>query len=82
MSKKNKVSRTSTIEDLREVCFTTLNRLLDETDPMDYHQAKSVAQVGKVLVDAAKLEVSLLKQFGGTGSGFFSIPTTARVLGE
>lgn len=66
-TKKNK------IEDLRALLFTTLERLLDEDDPMDCQQAKSIANVGRVIVESAKIEVEFMKTFGGDGSGFIAV---------
>jgi hypothetical protein len=73
--------KTDRIEDLRDLLFTTINRLLDKDDPMDTAQAKSIANIGRVLVDSAKVEVDFMKTFGGgiSGSGF--IPINRR-LGE
>lgn len=68
MSKRKKSE--NNIEGLRSLLFDTLERLLDTKDPMDFQQAKSIANVGRVIVDSAKLEVELIKKFGGTGSGF------------
>lgn len=61
------------IEDLRSLLFITMERLLDKDDSMDSLQAKSIAGVGRVIVDSAKVEVDFMKAFGGQGSGF--IPT-------
>lgn len=63
------------IEDLRDLLFTTIERLLSKDDPMDAAQAKSIANIGRVMVDSAKVEVDFMKTFGGgvPGSGFIPI---------
>jgi hypothetical protein len=61
-----------TIGDLREHLFDQLERLKkSELDPMDLERAKAVANVGKVIVDSAKVEVQFLRTTKATqGSGF------------
>jgi hypothetical protein len=56
--------------DLRNLMFETIERLLDEDNPMDVQRAKAVANVGSVIVHSAKVEVDFLREVGGTGSGF------------
>lgn len=58
------------IEDLRNHLFATIEALLDEDHPMDIDRAKAVAEVGKVLIDSAKVEVDFIKQTGANGTGF------------
>ena len=70
------------IDDLRTMLFTTLERLLDTENPMDYLQARSIANVGRVIVDSAKLEVELMKKFGGVGSGFIPHVESTKTLQE
>ncbi|MCD9118318.1 hypothetical protein [Pseudomonas bijieensis] len=53
--------------DLRDHLFATLEALQDETKPMDIDRAKAIAEVGKVLVDSAKVEVMYLKVMDGDG---------------
>jgi len=52
------------IETLRTMLFDTMERLLDEKDPMEAQQARSVANVGRVIVDSAKIEIAAMKQLG------------------
>lgn len=66
------------IEDLRNLLFETMEKLLDDDDPMDSVQAQTIANVGKVIVDSAKVEVEFMKHVGGLGSGF--IPTEPKQL--
>lgn len=53
--------------DLRNHLFATLEALQDPDKPMDIERAKAVAEVGKVLVDSAKVEVLFLKVMDGDG---------------
>lgn len=65
MGTKNK------IDDLRNHLFETLEALKDKDDPMDIARAKAVADVAKVIVESAKVEVDFMKATGGMkGSGF------------
>ena len=66
------------IEDLRNLLFETMERLLDEESPIDAAQAQTIANVGKVIVESAKVEVEFMKHVGGLGSGF--IPTEPKQL--
>jgi hypothetical protein len=58
------------IEDLRNLLFETMEKLLDDENPMDAKQAQAVANVGKVIVESARVEVEFRRQFGGNGTGF------------
>lgn len=65
------------IEHLRNHLFATLEALQDEDKPMDLDRAKAVAEVGRVIIETAKVEVQFLKEVGGlqSGSGFFPVAT-------
>lgn len=52
----------NTIVDLRNHMFAAIESLLDEENPMDIERAKAVAEVGKVIVESAKVEVSFMKE--------------------
>jgi hypothetical protein len=65
---KNKIS------DLRDHLFETLEALKDQENPMDIERAKAVADVARVIVDTAKVEVSFLETVGGLGTGFIPEP--------
>lgn len=68
MAAKNK------IEDLRNHLFETLEALKDEDKPMDIKRAKAVADVARVIVESAKVEVEFLKASGErSGSGFMPV---------
>lgn len=65
MAKKTK------IDDLRDHLFAALEGLADEEKPMDIARAQAIADVAKVIVESAKVEVSYLKVTGAIeGSGF------------
>lgn len=53
------------LSDLRNHLFATLEALQDEDKPMDIERAKAIAEVGKVLVDSAKVEVMFIKAMDG-----------------
>lgn len=62
------------IEDLRNHLFETLEALKDEEHPMDVERARAIADVGRVLVDSAKVEVQFLEATGQLGKGTGFIP--------
>lgn len=72
----------SKIDDLRHHLFATLEALQDEEKPMDLDRARAIADVAKVIVESAKVEVNFLKVTGGTNStGFLpdgDIPSVQR----
>lgn len=60
--------------DLHNHLFATLEALQDPDKPMDIDRAKTVADVAKVLVDAARVEVEMVKATGGRGgTGFIPV---------
>ncbi len=59
------------IDDLRNHLFETLEALKDEEKPMDLARARAVADVSRVIVDSAKVEVDFLKVTGGLRSTGF-----------
>lgn len=61
------------IDDLRNHLFATLEALRDEENPMDLARAREVANVARVIVDSAKVEVEFLNVTGARGTGF--LPT-------
>lgn len=65
MPKKNGIA------DLRDHLFATLEALQDEENPMDIARAKEIANVAKVLVESAKVEVAFLKTTGALKSTGF-----------
>jgi hypothetical protein len=70
-------NNTPNIEDLRTHLFATLQALRSDDKPMDLDRAKAVADVARVIIESAKVEVQLLAITGGdSGSGFF--PTEER----
>lgn len=75
------------IDDLRNHLFETLEALKDDEKPMDLARAQAIANVAKVIVDSAKVEVDFLKVTGAVRSTDFlpdgeSVPATnQRALG-
>lgn len=59
------------IEDLRNHLFETLEALKDKDEPMDIARAKAVADVAKVIVETAKVEVNYMRVTGGVASTGF-----------
>ena len=62
------------IEDLRNHLFATLEALQDKDDPMPIERAGAIANVGRVIVDSAKVEVAFIKATGGVSEGTGFIP--------
>lgn len=59
------------IDDLRNHLFETLEALKDDEKPMDLDRARTIADVAKVLVESAKVEVDFLKVTGAVRSTGF-----------
>lgn len=60
------------IDDLRNHLFETLEALKDDDKPMDLDRAIAIADVAKVIVESAKVEVAFLKVTGAAqGTTFF-----------
>lgn len=57
-----------TLNDLRETLFTTLQAVKDGT--IDLERARAVNDIGKTLIDSAKVEVDYLRTAGGGESSF------------
>ena len=78
------------IDDLRNHLFETLEALKDKDEPMDLKRALAVAEVAKVIVESAKVEVAFLKVSGAatTGTGFIPegeavvVPAGRRLNGQ
>lgn len=71
------------IEDLRNHLFEALEALKDEEKPMDIERAKAIADVARVLVDTAKVEVAFLQAVGGiAGTGFMPAEETRALPGR
>lgn len=61
------------ITDLRDHLFAVIEGLQDEEKPFDVEKAKVIADLAQVVVNSAKIEVDLLKYYGGTGTGFINL---------
>jgi hypothetical protein len=59
------------IDDLRNHLFETLEALKDDEKPMDLDRARAIADVAKVIVESAKVEVNFLKVTGAVRSTGF-----------
>lgn len=59
------------IDDLRNHLFETLESLKDEDKPMDLDRARAIADVSRVIIDSAKVEVEFLKVTGALRSTDF-----------
>lgn len=57
-----------TINDLRESLFATLQAVKDGS--IDIERARAVNEIGKTLIDSAKVEVDYLRTTGGGESSF------------
>jgi hypothetical protein len=66
------------VDDLRKHLFETLAALKDTDHPMDLDRARAVADVAKVLVASAKVEVDFLKVTGAVRSTGFLPEDAAR----
>jgi hypothetical protein len=62
---KNKIS------DLRDHLFETLEALKDPDKPMEIERAKAIADVARVIVDSAKVEVQFIAATSGVGGTGF-----------
>lgn len=63
-----------TIDDLRAALFATLDGLKDGSVSID--QARAINEVGKTLVDTAKVEIDFLRATDGTTSEFLAAPAS------
>lgn len=59
------------ITTVRQHLLDTLSDLRDREKPMDVERARAVADVARVLVDSAKVEVDFIKATNQSGSEFF-----------
>ncbi len=58
------------ITDLRNHLFATLEDLRDDEKNFNVDRAKAIAEISKVIIDSAKVEVQFLEKIGGQGTGF------------
>jgi hypothetical protein len=56
--------------DLRERVFDTIDRLLDEKNPLDIDRANAVSNAAQAIVASCRVECAYLELVGGTGTGF------------
>ena len=62
------MSKSKSISDLREALFATLQGVKDGS--VDLDRARAVNEIGKTLIDSAKVEVDYLRVTGGGESEF------------
>lgn len=62
------------ISTVRQHLLDTLSDLRNRENPMEVERARAVADVARVLVDSAKVEVDFIKASGATGSEFLLHP--------
>lgn len=63
------------IDDLRNHLFATLEALSDTEKPMDLDRARAIADVARVVVESAKVEVQFLQATERReGTGFITLP--------
>lgn len=65
-----------TIDDLRDHLFATMAALRDKDNPMEVDRAKAVADVARVVIDSAKVEVKAMELAGGNLASTF-LPASA-----
>lgn len=74
------------IDDLRNHLFETLEELKDKEKPMELDRARAIADVAKVLVASAKVEVDFLKVTGALRSTDFlpaeDVGTSGKLFGR
>lgn len=65
------------IEDLRNLLFEQIEKLMDKDADVEAETAKaeSIANLASVIVNSAKVEIDFLKMMGteGTGTGFIPV---------
>jgi len=59
------------IQALRTHLFNTLQALQDKDNPMDIDRAKTICQVGDVIIDSAKAEIDFARVIGNVETQFF-----------
>ena len=67
----------NTIRDLRKHLFDAIAGVRDGS--MDIDKAKTVAELSKVVVDSARVEVDFMKVRGDTGNGTGFIPKEKQI---
>jgi hypothetical protein len=60
------------LSDLRAALFDTLEKV--KSGELDLDKARAINDIGKTLVDSAKVEVQYLEAIGGAGESAFIAP--------
>lgn len=63
------------IQALRTHLFNTLQALQDKENPMDIDRARTICQVGDVIIDSAKAEIDFARVIGNVETQFFHKPS-------
>jgi hypothetical protein len=69
------------ISDLRDHLFETIEALKDPDKPMEIARAQAISEVAQTIINAAKVEVELVKAISGSAPGsrkFFELPEESR----
>ncbi len=61
------------IEDLRNLLMEAMERLMDDEKPLDVEHARAVADVAKVVLESARVEIAFMRDIGGIGTGFVPV---------
>ncbi|MDR5813365.1 hypothetical protein QCE62_07130 [Caballeronia sp. LZ033] len=69
------------INTVRQHLLDTLSDLRNRENPMDVERARAVADVARVLVDSAKVEVDFIKATSAGGSDFMQ-PEHTTIQGD
>jgi hypothetical protein len=68
------------IADLRDHLFETIEALKDPDKPMDLDRARAISTVAQTIINAAKIEVDMVKAVGGDAPNFFNVTPESREL--
>jgi aconitase B len=65
------------IEDLRNLLFEQIEKLMDDDADVDKEtaKAKAISKLADTIINSAKVEIDFLKMMGneGTGTGFITV---------
>ena len=70
------------ITDLRDHLFETLEALKDPENPMELARARAISDVAQTIIDAARVEVEMVKTVWSNGISIFCLPEESGNCGE